>query len=323
MTARPIYILAGILIAWLTLAGVVCRADSGVHNQLTTAEYRSELDRLLAATQGLDSSGRTLPPILQDLPSSWRVHGEQQDFEISAEGLRRDIRRFKAEENVSTASAIRSRIQDLRNDLDGYEKPPGDVSISRERLAALLARPEFRNVRGPTFLDRIAQRLAAIIISLLELLFRSSAIPTISKFMVYGLIGLAVLTLAFLAYRQIMSSSARESVVPTDIPISARDWALWLADARAAAAQSKWREAIHLAYWAGISFLERQGTWRPDRARTPREYLRLLSNSSEHRETLAALTRIFELTWYAKREADSGVFAQTIQALEKLGCPPS
>lgn len=323
MTATRIYILVGLLIAGLTISGVVCRADSEVGNQLTVAEYHAELDKLLAASQELDSSGRGLPPTLQGLPSGWRVHSAQQDFEISAEGLRRDVRRFKAEENVTTASAIRARIQDLRNDLDGFEKPPADVSISREHLAALLSRPEFRDVRGPTFLDRVAQKLAAVIISLLELLFRSSAIPTISKFFVYGLIGLAVLTLAFLAYRQIMSSSARESVVPTDLPISARDWALWLADARAAAAQSKWREAIHLAYWAGISFLERQGTWRPDRARTPREYLGLLSNSSEHREPLAALTRIFELTWYAKREADSGAFAQTIQALEKLGCPPS
>ena len=61
----------------------------------------------------------------------------------------------------------------------------------------------------------------------------------------------------------------------------------------------EWRDAIHLAYWAGISFLERQGFWKPDRARTPREYLRL-SLRSEYRETLRALTQIFELAWYAK-----------------------
>jgi Domain of unknown function (DUF4129) len=60
--------------------------------------------------------------------------------------------------------------------------------------------------------------------------------------------------------------------------------------------------------------------WKPDRARTPREYLRLLSSSSEHRETLTALTRIFELSWYAKRDSNEGTFSQTLQALEKLGC---
>ena len=109
-------------------------------------------------------------------------------------------------------------------------------------------------------------------------------------------------------------------VIPTDLPVSAKEWAIWLAEARAAAAKGEWRDAIHLAYWAGISFLERQGFWKPDRARTPREYLRLLSASSEHRETLAALTRIFELAWYAKRGAGEADFSRTLAELEKLGC---
>jgi hypothetical protein len=320
MTVRRKNILAGLLIAGLINASFLCWADSGAGHDLSTAEYRAELDQLLVATQQLDSSGRGTPSVLRDLPQSWRVHTEHQDFEIPAESLLRAVHRFEQEGDVTTASAIRSQIQNLHNDLDGFETSPQDITSSRKHLTTILARPEFRDVRGPSFLDRLAQRLLAIIISLLELLFRSSAIPTISKLFVYGLIGLAVLTLGFLAYRQIKSASEQESVAPTDLPISARSWVLWMAEARAAGAQNSWREAIHLAYWAGISFLEQQGTWRPDRARTPREYLRLLSNSSEHRETLAALTQIFELTWYANREADAGAFAQTMQALERLGC---
>jgi len=69
--------------------------------------------------------------------------------------------------------------------------------------------------------------------------------------------------------------------------------------------------------------LEHQGTWKPDRARTPREYLNLMVAASEQREALAALTQIFELAWYAKRKADAGIFAQMMQALERLGCHPS
>jgi hypothetical protein len=319
MTARCTHILAGLLIA-----SCFCLADSGSGNELTVAEYYAELDQLLVATQQLDSSGPSIPPILKDLPPSWRVRTEQQDFEISAEGLRQDVGKFTRDGNFSAANAIRSRIQSLRNDLDGFETSPRDVSSRRERLTTILARREFRDVSGPTFLDRLAQRLLAIILSLLGLLFRSSAIPTISKFLVYGLIGLAVLTLGILAYLQIKSSSEQPNVVPTYLPVSAKSWALWLADARTAAAHNNWREAIHLAYWAGISFLEHQGTWRPDRARTPREYLRLMAaTSSDHREALTALTQIFELTWYAKQKADAGTFAQTMQALERLGCHPS
>ena len=318
MTSRCICILAGILIA-----SCFCLADSGSGDELTVAEYHAELDQLLVASQQLDSSGRSIPAILKDLPPSWRVRTEQQDFEISTEGLRQEVRKFTQEGDFSAANAIRSRIQNLRNDLDGFETSPQDASSTREHLTAILARREFRDVRGPTFLDRLAQRILAVILSLLEMLFRSSAIPTISKFLVYGLIGLAILTLGLLVYRYIKSSSEQEKVVPTDLPVSARSWALWLADARAAAAANDWREAIHLAYWCGISFLEHQGTWRPDRARTPREYLRLMANSSEHREALSALTQIFELTWYAKRSADAGTFSQTMQALERLGCHPS
>jgi hypothetical protein len=320
MTAKRTNFVAGLLIAGLISGSCVCSADARAPNDLTAAEYRAELDRLLAATQELESSERETPPVLRDLPQSWRVRTEHQDFEISAEGLRQDVRRYEQERDVTNASAIRSEIQNLHNDLDGFERSPQDVTSSRELLSTILARPEFRDVRGPTFLDRLSQRLLAIIIRLMELLFRSSAIPTVSKLFVYGLIGLAVCMLGFLVYRQIKSASAQEGVVPTDLPISAKNSALWLAEARAAAAENNWREAIHLAYWAGISLLEQQGAWPPDRARTPREYLRLLPDSSEPRETLAALTRIFELAWYAKREADEGAFARTMQALERLGC---
>jgi hypothetical protein len=316
MTARWTYILA----CFLLLAAVWCRADSAGGDALTTAEYRAELDRLLSATQQLDSSGNPTPQPLRDLPQSWRVHTDQGEFEISTEGLQREVRRYEKETNVANATAIRAWIQSLRHDLDGFEKPLADVSTKRAELTSILSRPEFRDVQRPTWLDRVKQQLQTFIFHLLERLFRSSAIPTIGRFFVYGLMGLAVLALGYVAYRTLWRGNEIETVVPKDIPISAKEWAIWIAEARAAAVRREWRDAIRLAYWTGISFLERQGMWKPDRARTPREYLRLLSSASEHRETLTALTRIFELAWYAKREASEKTFSQTLQELEKLGC---
>jgi hypothetical protein len=96
-----------------------------------------------------------------------------------------------------------------------------------------------------------------------------------------------------------------------------------MAEARAAADRGNWREAIHLAYWCGVSFLEAQGMWRPDYARTPREYLRLLPSSSQHHPPLAALTRSFEVVWYGTQEADADSYSQTLAHLEKLGCHSS
>jgi hypothetical protein len=329
MTARRTHIpdqfrSVGLLIVALPvvmmLATIPCRADAQSGNVLTVAEYRAELDQLLVAAHVLDSSGRPIPGILKELPPNWRIRTGQQDFDVTTDGLRHDVSKFEQEKDLAAATAIQSRIQTLRNDIDGFETSPPDVSSTRAHLNSLLARPEFRDVHGPSFIDRLAQKLVGILVRLLERLFRSSAIPAVGTLLVYGLIGLAVVTLAFLAFRYIKSAADRENVVPTDLPVSAKNWALWLADSRAAAAQDNWREAIHLAYWAGISFLEYKGEWRPDRARTPREYLRLLSISSDHRETLAALTRVFELAWYARRNADAAAFAQSIQALERLGC---
>jgi hypothetical protein len=306
--------------AVLLFGAVFCRADSTPSPGLTTAEYRAELDGLLAVTQQLDRSGASTPGALQHLPQSWPVHTEQGDFQISTEGLRRDVRRYDGDKNLANANAIRARLESLRHEVDGFDKTPPDVSARRNALDTILARPEFSDVHGPTWTDRLKRWILEKLIRFLGRLFRSSAVPTIGKYLVYALVGIAGLALLYLTYRSIFQNPVFEEVVPHDLPVSAKEWTLWLSEARAAAAKGDWRDAVHLAYWAGISFLEREGFWKPDRARTPREYLRLISAQSEQRETLSVLTRIFELTWYAKRDASEQTFSQTLEQLEKLGC---
>jgi hypothetical protein len=101
---------------------------------------------------------------------------------------------------------------------------------------------------------------------------------------------------------------------------SARSWRAWLADARAQAQQEDWRNAIHLAYWAGISYLEEHGAWKPNRARTPREYLRLIGKAASQYPVLAALTRKLEIVWYGYGTAAEADFHEALGQLEKLGC---
>jgi hypothetical protein len=88
---------------------------------------------------------------------------------------------------------------------------------------------------------------------------------------------------------------------PAPTAASARDWQLWLEDARRAAAAGEWREAIHFVYWAAISRLESKRLWPADRARTPREYLALVAPEDLRKAPLTSLTRSFELTWYGGR----------------------
>ena len=153
---------------------------------------------------------------------------------------------------------------------------------------------------------------------MLDRLFGSAAIPTVSNLLVYTLITIAVVVLGLWTYRSLARTAAIDSVVPDRVPVSAKAWPLWLNDAQAAAALGEWREAIHLAYWCGVSYLETRGTWRPDRARTPREYLRLMPPSHAHRQTLSALTRSFELVWYGTDRADAHTFKEALAHLEKL-----
>jgi hypothetical protein len=84
---------------------------------------------------------------------------------------------------------------------------------------------------------------------------------------------------------------------------SARDWQLWLEDARQAASAGLWREAIHYLYWASISRLESRRLWPADRARTPREYLALVAPEDPRKPGLATLTGSFERFWYGGRSA--------------------
>lgn len=315
------------VLACLLFPSAFSRGEAKPGAPLTSAEYRAELDGLLAATRLLNSNEGALPATLQHLPFIFRVHTDQGDFEISSDGLRRDVRRYEREKSGANAIAIGRRLESLRHELDGFAAQPSDSSSERAALDSILARPEFRDVHTTSRLDRLKRWLQERLLHLLERifralgrLFRSSSIPTIGKYFVYGLMALAGLALLYLVYRSIFRDQEFEEVVPRGLPVSAKEWSVWLTEARAAAAKGDWRDAVHLAYWAGISFLERQGMWKPDRARTPREYLRLISPQAEQKETLTALTKIFELSWYAKRPAGESTFSQTLEQLEKLGC---
>lgn len=99
-----------------------------------------------------------------------------------------------------------------------------------------------------------------------------------------------------------------------------KDWRAWLAEARRAADAGQWRDAIRLAYWAGVYALEERGLWRSDRARTPREYLRQLDTASPYRSSLTSLTSVFERTWYAGESADEAAYERASKELESLEC---
>jgi hypothetical protein len=301
------------------MLAVPCVGASGPVD-LTLDQYRDELDRLLVLTHKLDTPGPQIPQLINSLPSAWRVSGERGKFEISTEWLRDDLGTVDYKYDKNLVEKIRTRLAAQRDDLDAYQKEPADVAQQRALIAGILSRPEFRDLHGPTWSDRFKQRLIQFLARLLGRAITSSIFSNVGKFFVYGLMAAAFLAVAYWVWRSIRTSTGIETVVPESLPVSARAWTVWLAEAREAAQRGNWQDAIHLAYWAGISLLEAQGAWRPDSARTPREYLRLIPEANPHRRTLNTLTREFELVWYGGQPADEQAFSQTLAELEKLGC---
>ncbi len=216
----------------------------------------------------------------------------------------------QAVQNHSTTSQLlKDAKQRLESDLAQSHAPIAAVpSHVQERavMQQVLASPEFRNLQ-PTVRDSVLEKFG----DWLNRLFESAAnlkarSAWVGRALVWGFILAVCLALVWSLLR--LERRWRIQITPDlDRPApgaaSARDWQLWLEDARNAAASGLWREAIHFLYWAAISRLESRRLWPADRARTPREYLALVASEDPRKPGLSQLTSTFERFWYGGREA--------------------
>lgn len=288
---------------------------------LTLTQYIQTLDEALAAVHTLSEESQGAAHLVPTLPAAWHVEVDGRKYEIPTSSIRRDLGAWQAKPTTASLQLILRHLETLRYQAVAYQDTVPDVASQRSLLNNILARGEFKNVRGESWLDRLKQRFYDFLFRLLGKLVSSSSIPMIGDILVYGLIVIAVLAVAYWMYRSLRDGTRLETIMPVNVPVSAKEWPIWMAEARAAGARGEWRDAIHLAYWGGISYLEAQGSWRPDRARTPREYLRLLPANSEHQPALRALTMRLEGVWYGMQAAGADGFEKTLAELERLGCP--
>lgn len=284
------------------------------------SEYTAELDRLSALARRAHNDPNATAEVVADLRGGMEVHCERQTFTVNTSWIIDQFIRLQKGADDQTRDGLLQRIEALKVDAQEFQQMPPDTASARATLHQILARGEFHQVQGPTWLDRLKFRVLAWIFRLISRFFSSWSAPVIGRIFVWSLVGIAVVVLAFLVYRTIRQNARMETIMPEVLPVSAKPWRVWMQEAQAAAAKGLWRDAVHLAYWAGISFLEENAMWRPDQARTPREYLRLLPASSQQRSTLSALTRQLEVTWYGKEPAGPEAFAEALRSLENLGC---
>lgn len=92
----------------------------------------------------------------------------------------------------------------------------------------------------------------------------------------------------------------------------------WMREAEAHASRQQFRDAVHCLYWASIATLEGRRLWHPDRARTPREYLRLLDPASPAAPLLRRQTFSFETIWYGLRPAQRPDYDHALQLHQQM-----
>lgn len=210
----------------------------------------------------------------------------------------------------STSELLHDAERRLTSDLQqAGAAAPQTPNHANERttMAQVLAGRDFRDLQQPSVTDSMLEKVGNWLNHLREDLTKWRARSAwVGRLLVSGFL-LAVCVGLIWALLQLQRRwrvrLGPEARAPAPTAPSARNWQLWLEDAHRAAAAGLWREAIHLVYWAAIARLEARRLWPADRARTPREYLALVSADDGRRAGLAALTSSFERTWYGGRAA--------------------
>ncbi len=201
-----------------------------------------------------------------------------------------------------------------------------DHAQERAVMKQVLAGREFRNLRQSTGQDTYLEKFGNWLNRFFERFGKIRARSAwVGRALVWGFflaIGVALAWALLQLERRWRVRLVPLRETPAPAAASARDWQLWLADARNAAAAGLWREAIHYVYWASISRLESKRMWPADRARTPREYLALVAPGDPRQAGLAALTGSFERTWYGGRGAGENDYrhAEELAASLIAGC---
>lgn len=292
---------------------------------LSTTQYIQQLEDLSARIAEVRQHPEQAKSVEESVPGGVSISGKYGECSFSYEWLKKDLQQFEKagpQKRNAFLDRINEKLKLLEEQANRFDQPQSESSAGHAKLGEILSRKEFNRVHGPSRFDIWLEK----VLRWIDNFFQKHPLTGDSRIDFWHVLIYSGVVVAFIFFAWWLKKRfdyARYEDGPREIiPFapSARSWRSWLAEARALAQQEDWRNAIHLAYWAGISFLEEHGAWRPDRARTPREYLRLLNARNSQHPVLATLTRKFEVTWYGQRSANATDFQETLGQLEKLGC---
>lgn len=293
--------------------------DAYLH-QLSQMRQLAETCRTAASS----CNPQAVPPDERVTPDPVSQKGPHPAFAVHWDWLRHSL-----EEAGKTAGADRDKtlreaeVRMTQDAADLTETPPWNSTGGTEpqrRAKLILARPEFSRVHDDSYL----RRLFAKALGWADRLFSGAGkllprAPWLTEVLEWGTLAAAAAGVLLWAWR---TGRQQRLVLAAPDAERSQSWQKesdnWAERARAEAARGEWREAVHSLYWAAIVLLEGQKQWRPNRARTPREYLALLDPASARRTHLGQLTRVLERLWYGLRPATESDYAQASAVLEQL-----
>jgi len=340
--STPLYLLA---VQPLSLAGKP--AQTGRWRDSTLTEYRDHLQSLAVLVDACAKARdlKTCDPLQAGLDDRVQLGNEtgaprrlvrygwlrvllskaqEPDASDAAKGKAKNPEQTQPPQPTTTQLLQDAKVR-LQEDLAQLNLPRSaqpNHAPERDALKQVLAGRDFRGLQENSVRQSMLEKFSNWLNHLFANATRwRSRSAWLGRLIVWGFI--AGVCVALLWWLLQMERRWRVRLVPEDrrpapdAP-SARDWQLWLNDARAAAAAGRWREAIHFVYWAAISRLESRRLWPADRARTPREYLALVAADDPRHTGLTALTGSFERTWYGGRAADETQYRHAEELAEAL-----
>ena len=295
-----------------------------------------ELERLdEQLDKQLDGAGKS-PEILhsfrESLPKSWVVDAGGRRYNVPTDLLVSRLAQAEGQPALRGEQMDQARIY-LRALAEETAllsiQPPAPAESARAKLNAILARSEYRRTREESWWEKVRARISEILLDNLERIFRRVGGQVyLGNVLLWIGISVAAVFIAYWIFRRWFRTARMQEMALQAAAVRLRTWQEWLFTAREAAGHADYRMAIHCAYWAGIMRLQDVGALSPDRAKTPREYLRALTKSklvlpetlATRQQALSLLTSRLEKTWYGYQTATEADFRDSLIQLETLGC---
>lgn len=336
-SARKLQVLAAILIALTVIHPGAARATGPQPQSSASPTYDSEsfvkeLGHLKAGLESARKSTEALRAYRESLPEAWAVDAGGRHYDVPADMLvsRLDLAEKRPELRGKQIDDARDYLDALAAEtasLSGQAPPRTDSA--RAKLDAILSRSEYKRTQQRSWWETLRDRVNEILQDALDRIFgRAGGQASFGYALLWiGICAAAILIGYWIFHRWFRTARGVEMALQSaSVPV--RSWQEWVFAAREAAGRGDYRMAIHCAYWAGIARLQDLGALAPDRAKTPREYLRTLTKAklvlpetlAIRHQALSLLTSRLEKIWYGYQIATEADFRDSLTQLETLGC---